>query len=64
MKYFETSDLTGEGIYEMIQDIMAQTYDYKIIPKKLQNLTEEERKVSDAIDLTRPRTSLQLNKNE
>ena len=32
MSYFETSDKTGEGIDEMMECIMKQTYEYKVVP--------------------------------
>ena len=36
VKYFETSALTGDGIAEMMDNIMAQVYDFKIVPEKEQ----------------------------
>ena len=36
MKYFETSAMTGDGIAEMMDNIMSQVYDYKIVPEKEQ----------------------------
>ena len=36
MKYFETSAMTGDGIAEMMDNIMSQVYEYKIVPEKLQ----------------------------
>ena len=36
VQYFETSALTGDGISEMMDNIMCQVYDYKIVPEKEQ----------------------------
>ena len=36
VQYFETSALTGDGISEMMDNIMASVYDYKIVPEKEQ----------------------------
>ena len=36
VQYFETSALTGDGISEMMDNIMSQVYDYKIVPEKEQ----------------------------
>ena len=33
--YFEISCMTGEGIEEMVESIMRQTYEYKVVPEKL-----------------------------
>ena len=32
LNYFETSAFTGDGIGEMMADIMKQTFEYKVLP--------------------------------
>ena len=35
IKYFETSAYTGDGIQEMMDDIMKQVFEYKVLPEIL-----------------------------
>merc|ERR1712110_1013130 len=33
VKYFETSALSGDGIADMMDNIMSQVYEYKVVPE-------------------------------
>ena len=67
MKYFETSAMTGDGIAEMMDNIMNQVYDYKIVPEKLQQ-EQNPQAVSEnregIVTLNKPRQSMNPNGQE
>ena len=53
--------MTGDGIAEMMDNIMSQVYEYKIVPEKLQaenNPNEQVEKDKGLVDLNAPRKSV------
>ena len=58
INYFETSAQSGEGIQEMMDNIMKHVYEYKIVPEKLNPPAPEEKPRDQSFSLAGPRKTI------